>query len=151
VAVKVQYPGIERTIRADFDNLLAVLLPMRLTRDWDNLREQLRDIADMLELETDYRREAACSRWRAPRWPRCPTWSLPRVHEELSTGRVLVTDLLRGQHLEAFLADAPTQARRDERGRQIMTVAFRLFYGANLVYTDPHPGNFLFLPDGRWA
>jgi predicted unusual protein kinase regulating ubiquinone biosynthesis (AarF/ABC1/UbiB family) len=149
VAVKVQYPGIERTIRADFDNLLAVLLPMRLTRDWDNLREQLRDIADMLELETDYRREARMQSLARATLATLPDVVVPRVHEELSTGRVLVTDLLRGQHLDAFLADAPTQARRDERGRQIMSVAFRLYYGANLIYSDPHPGNFVFLPDGR--
>jgi aarF domain-containing kinase len=149
VAVKVQYPGIARTIRADFDNLLALLLPMRLTHNWDNLREQLRDIVDMLELETDYRREARMQSLARATLAPLPDVVVPRVHEELSTGRVLVSDLLRGQHLEAFLAESPTQARRDERGRQIMAVAFRFYYGANLLYTDPHPGNFLFLPDGR--
>ncbi len=36
VAVKVQYPGIARTIRSDFRNLIAVLTPMRLSKDWQN-------------------------------------------------------------------------------------------------------------------
>jgi predicted unusual protein kinase regulating ubiquinone biosynthesis (AarF/ABC1/UbiB family) len=34
VAIKIQYPGIARTIREDLDNLRMLLLPMRLNRDW---------------------------------------------------------------------------------------------------------------------
>jgi predicted unusual protein kinase regulating ubiquinone biosynthesis (AarF/ABC1/UbiB family) len=149
VAVKVQYPGIARTIRADFDNLMALLLPMRLTHDWDNLREQLHDIVAMLEQETDYALEARHQELARAALAPLRDVVVPRVHTRFSTGRVLVSDLLRGQHLPDFLASAPTPAQRDERGRQIMSVGFRLYYGARLVYTDPHPGNFLFLPDGR--
>lgn len=149
VAVKVQYPGIARTIRADFDNLTALLLPMRLSRDWDNLREQLHDIVAMLEQETDYVQEAGHQEAARAALAELPDVVVPRVHARLSTARVLVTDLLRGQHLQDWLESAPTQSQRDERGRQIMAVGFRLYYGANMVYTDPHPGNFLFLPDGR--
>src|SRR3954467_5268593 len=36
VAIKVQYPGIARTIRADFRNLLLFMLPARLSADWEN-------------------------------------------------------------------------------------------------------------------
>jgi len=149
VAVKVQYPGIARTIRADFANLKAMLLPMRLSRDWDNLREQLDDIVAMLEQETDYVQEARNQELARRTLAPLADVVVPRVHAELSTPRVLVTDLLRGQHLHDFLAAAPTPEQRDARGHQLMSVGFRLYYGANLIYTDPHPGNFLFLPDGR--
>jgi predicted unusual protein kinase regulating ubiquinone biosynthesis (AarF/ABC1/UbiB family) len=145
----VQYPGIARTIRADLDNLMALMLPLRLSRDWDNLREQLHDIVAMLEQETDYVQEARHQELARAALAEMPDVVVPRVHARLSTGRVLVTDLLRGRHLPDWLQSAPTQAQRDERGRQVMAVGFRLFYGANVVYTDPHAGNFLFLPDGR--
>ena len=58
VAVKIQYPGIARTIRADFRNLHAVLFPCRFSRDWDNLQAQFEEIQRMFELETDYESEA---------------------------------------------------------------------------------------------
>ena len=40
VAVKIQYPGIARTIDADFRNLSALLLPMRRGKDWDSAKAQ---------------------------------------------------------------------------------------------------------------
>ncbi len=124
---------------------------MRLTRDWDNLREQLHDIVAMLEQETDYVQEARHQELARAALAPLGDVVVPRVHARFSTGRVLVSDLLRGQHLPDWLAAAPSQAQRDERGRQIMDVGFRLYYGANLLYTDPHPGNFLSCPTAGWA
>jgi len=40
VAVKIQYPGIARTIREDIRNLLLLMLPAKLSRDWENTKEQ---------------------------------------------------------------------------------------------------------------
>ena len=59
VAVKIQYPGIARTIREDFRNLLLFMLPARLSRDWENTKEQFDDLRIRLERETDYEQEAA--------------------------------------------------------------------------------------------
>src|SRR5438445_176696 len=49
VAVKIQYPGIARTIRQDFRNLLLFMLPARLSADWENTREQFDDLRTRLE------------------------------------------------------------------------------------------------------
>ena len=59
VAVKIQYPGIARTIREDIRNLSLCLLPGRLTRDWDSIKDQLEDLRVRLERETDYEQETA--------------------------------------------------------------------------------------------
>ena len=59
VAVKIQYPGIARTIREDFRNLIPFLLPARLTKDWENTKDQFDDLRMRLEQETDYELEAA--------------------------------------------------------------------------------------------
>ena len=53
VAVKIQYPGIARTISEDLRNLLLFMLPNRLGRDWENLKEQFDDLGLRLEQETD--------------------------------------------------------------------------------------------------
>jgi predicted unusual protein kinase regulating ubiquinone biosynthesis (AarF/ABC1/UbiB family) len=59
VAVKIQYPGIARSIEADFRNLFLFLLPARLTRDWESTKDQFDDLRQRLALETDYTLEAS--------------------------------------------------------------------------------------------
>ncbi len=149
VAVKVQYPDIARTIRADMKNLKAAGFGMRFSGDWQNLLEQYEGIERMLEQETDY--EAEAELLTAAR--RClrglDDVVVPAVVPEHSTRRVLTMEFLDGLHLDPFLATQPTQAVRDRHGAQIARTSMRLWYGEDLVYADPHPGNFLFLPDGR--
>src|SRR5262245_43147214 len=59
VAVKIQYPGIARTITEDFRNLLLFLMPNRLDKDWNYLKDQMEDLRLRLEAEADYVQEAA--------------------------------------------------------------------------------------------
>ena len=74
---------------------------------------------------------------------------VPAVVPELSTRRVLTMDYLDGLHLEPFLATHPDQALRNRYAEQLLRAAFRLWYSGRMVYADPHPGNYLFLRDGR--
>ena len=62
LAVKIQYPGIADTIGDDVRNLLMFMLPARLSRDWENTKEQFDDLRHRLERETDYEQEAAMLR-----------------------------------------------------------------------------------------
>ncbi len=149
VAVKIQYPNIGRTIRDDFRNFQALVTPMRLNGDWENLKLQFEDIRRMLERETDYEQEAENLRRARLAFGEEDEIVVPRVHAELSTRRVLTMDFIEGVHLPAFLATNPSQAVRDRHGHQIALSAFRLSYGAHLNYADPQPGNYFFMPDGR--
>ena len=58
VAIKIQYPNIGRTISDDFRNLRALMAPMRLSSDWNNVLAQMNEIHRMLEVEIDYVQEA---------------------------------------------------------------------------------------------
>ena len=58
-------------------------------------------------------------------------------------------DWIEGRHLRPYLKTAPSQAERDRAGELLVRAMLRLWYRARLVYADPHPGNFLFMPDGR--
>jgi predicted unusual protein kinase regulating ubiquinone biosynthesis (AarF/ABC1/UbiB family) len=149
VAVKVQYPGIRRAIRDDFGNLAALLLPMRLRRDAAQLRVQFEDVREMVERETDYESEARFTRRAAGILTDLPGVVVPAVHERFSTGRVLTTDLLFGSHVDAFLAQRPSQERRDRAGQALLHAGLRLYYSGRFCWADPHPGNVLFLDDGR--
>jgi len=149
VAIKVQYPGIARAIDEDFRNLLVFLLPGRLGRDWENTREQFEDLHQRLRQETDYTQEAAWLRKAQSLFLPEDGIVIPQVYSDFSTNRVLTMELLEGLHLDAFLRTNPSQEQRDEAGRKIVRAWYRLLYAGRLLYADFHPGNFLFMPDGR--
>ena len=149
VAVKIQYPKIAKTIRTDMANFKAIIAPMRLSGDWDNLMAQFEDVRRMLDLEVDYEAEAENMRIAGQAFEQGDEVVVPRVIEELSTKRVLTMEYVNGVHLDRFLAGKPTQQLRDRHGHQIALSCFRLSYGFHLLYADPHPGNYFFMPDGR--
>jgi len=149
VVVKIQYPGIARTIRQDFANLLLFMLPARLSADWENTREQFDDLRMRLERETDYQREAATLQKVRSLFRDDEGIIIPRVYPQHSTGRVLTMERLGGLHLDQFLAGDPPQALRNEFARKIVRAACRMIYAGRMIYADYHPGNFLFMDDGR--
>ncbi|MBU0717149.1 MAG: AarF/ABC1/UbiB kinase family protein [Planctomycetes bacterium] len=149
VAIKVQYPNIGRTIRDDFRNLIAVLTPMRLSGDWDNIKAQFDDVRRMLDMETDYEQEAENLRIARSAFSDEDGIVVPRVFPEFSTRRVLTMEYLEGVHLDDFLATDPPQEARDGFGHKMSLAVIRLDHSKNLMYADPQPGNYLFMPDGR--
>src|SRR5436190_4628916 len=120
VAVKVQYPGLAKIIRADFRALKTALLPMRLTRDWEHIRDQFDDALRMVDLETDYEQEAAFLDVARETLRDERDVVVPRVFRDCSTSRVLTMEYLPGVHLDAFLERHPSQQERDLRGTQIL-------------------------------
>jgi predicted unusual protein kinase regulating ubiquinone biosynthesis (AarF/ABC1/UbiB family) len=149
VAVKIQYPGIARTIRQDFRNLFFFLFPARFSREWENLRQQFEDLRIRLERETDYQQEAELQERVRRLYREEDGVVVPRVHREHSTGRILTMDYLSGQTLEQFVASNPSQVERNDFARQIVRAWYRMLYAGRLFYADIHPGNFLRLDDGR--
>jgi aarF domain-containing kinase len=148
-AVKIQYPGIARSIRDDFRNFFLMLLPARLSADWENTREQFDDLRMRLERETDYVREAATQQKARALFGDDEGIVIPRVFPELSTGRVLTMERLKGLHLAEFLATGPSQAVRNEFARKILRAWYRMLFTGRLLNTDCHPGNYIFMDDGR--
>ncbi len=149
VAIKIQYPNISRTIHEDFKNLKAATFPMRLTRDWDNIQAQFEEICDMLGQETDYEQEAENLRAARLLFTEDEGIIVPQVYPELSTKRILTMSYFDGLHLDEFLTTNPSQALRDEFGRKIVRSSFRIGFRGKMLYGDPHPGNYYFMPDGR--
>lgn len=149
VAVKIQYPGIGRTIRDDFRNLFFFLLPQRFSRDWENTRQQFEDLRRRVERETDYELEADTQERVRKLFREEDDIVVPRVHREYSTSRVLTMDYLAGETIDQFVARNPSQEQRNHVARLILRAWYRMLYAGRLFYSDVHPGNFLVLDDGR--
>jgi predicted unusual protein kinase regulating ubiquinone biosynthesis (AarF/ABC1/UbiB family) len=147
VAVKVQYPGIAETIEADLGNVSLLRRMLRLTapsQDVDGLLAELRE--RVLE-ELDYRREARNQRLFARYYDGHPTIRIPGIVGELSTRRVVTSELADGARF-AELAGW-SQEERDLAAETMFRFVFRSLYELHAFNGDPHPGNYLFHGGGR--
>jgi predicted unusual protein kinase regulating ubiquinone biosynthesis (AarF/ABC1/UbiB family) len=149
VAVKVQYPGIAEAIHADLQNLrlglklLSTIAPgVDTAAIADEIRERIGD-------ELDYELEAANHRAMARAYRGHPFVVVPDVVTELSGERVLVSHYVEGERFQALL-DAP-QVERDRAGEIMLRFYLNGPLRHRLLNGDPHPGNALFLADGRVA
>jgi predicted unusual protein kinase regulating ubiquinone biosynthesis (AarF/ABC1/UbiB family) len=149
VALKIQYPGVARTIREDFRNLFLFMFPARLNRDWENTKDQLEDLRVRLERETDYELEAGTMQTVRKLFREDDGIVVPRVFPQYSTSRVLTMERLPGVHLDEFLARNPSQELRNDFARKITRAWYRMLFAGRTIQADVHPGNFLFMDDGR--
>ncbi|MDQ1445629.1 MAG: hypothetical protein QOI20_2093 [Acidimicrobiaceae bacterium] len=158
VAVKVQYPGADLALSADADNVSAVLdriVGMGMKRMGEAAPAGARpEFAATMERfkarivnETDYRLEAANQARIAAAFERHPFIHVPYVVPELSAQRVLTTELAVGSRFDEVLAWS--QEQRDMVGEAVFRFHYRCIFRLGLHNADPHPGNYIFRPDGR--
>jgi predicted unusual protein kinase regulating ubiquinone biosynthesis (AarF/ABC1/UbiB family) len=147
VAVKVQYPGIAETIAADLGNVALLRRMLRITAPSQDVDALLAELRERVLEELDYRREADNQRLFAAYYDGHPTIAVPQVVGELSTRRVVTSELADGARF-AELAGWP-QEERDLAAETIYRFVFRSLYELRAFNGDPHPGNYLFHGDGR--
>lgn len=149
VAVKVQYPGIADSLEGDLDNLgLLVKTISKASRLTDG-SAYFRELREEMLLELDYRREAALATRFARGVERLPELRVPRVIEERSASRVLTLELLEGRTLKDWVVSGPSDAERFRVARQLVHAIYGPLFLAGEIHADPHPGNFMVMPDGK--
>jgi predicted unusual protein kinase regulating ubiquinone biosynthesis (AarF/ABC1/UbiB family) len=147
VAVKVQYPGISLSITSDLRN--AALLRKIIGAAFPGLdvRSLVDELGERLQEEVDYVREAANQEVFAGYFEGHPFIHVPHVVQELSTSRVLTSELVVGAGFEELLTWS--QRERDLAAETIYRFVFRSLYRLHAFNGDPHPGNYLFQGHGR--
>ncbi len=146
VAVKVQYPHVRESIDADLSMARKLAERFVGTGSVDRYLEEVR--ARLLE-ETDYLQEGRNIEFFAAQYndDRIVT---PRWIEAYTTQTVLTMTWVEGVHLDAYLASEPSQESRDRYAQTLWDFVHDQVAADNLtVHADAHPGNFLFMPDGR--
>ena len=109
VAVKIHI-GDRSHIDADVSTLIALLSPMRLTREWDKPSRAARDVRAMLRKETNYLQEAEYLR-RGVRVSRRRADRRAARARAYSSPRVLTMDWLDGVHLRILRRTARSGPR----------------------------------------
>jgi predicted unusual protein kinase regulating ubiquinone biosynthesis (AarF/ABC1/UbiB family) len=147
VAVKVQYPGIAEAIHADLQNMrlgLKLLSAIAPGIDTGAIADEIRE---RISEELDYELEASNHRDMARMYRGHPFVVVPDVVMPLCRERVIVSEFVEGQRFAA-VKDRP-QAERNRLGEILCRFYINGPLRHRLLNGDPHPGNSLFLDDGR--
>jgi predicted unusual protein kinase regulating ubiquinone biosynthesis (AarF/ABC1/UbiB family) len=147
VAVKIQYPGVNEAIRADLDNVDALFGAAGFVFSGLDPEALVVELKERLIEELDYRAEAENQRLFVEYYRDHPFVRVPEVVDELSTTRVLTTELSAGARWDEMLTWSAEE--RDLAGETIFRFVFRSLYRLHAFNGDPHPGNYLFEPGGR--
>ncbi|HET7338741.1 MAG TPA: AarF/ABC1/UbiB kinase family protein [Candidatus Dormibacteraeota bacterium] len=147
VAVKVQYPGIARSITSDLRNVGLLRRVVAAAFPGLDTRSFVDEVAERLKEEVDYVREAQSQEMFATYYDGHPVIRVPHVVPELSTSRVLTTELVSGSSFDDLLTWS--QHERDLAAETIHRFVFRSLYRLHAFNGDPHPGNYLFHRGGR--
>jgi predicted unusual protein kinase regulating ubiquinone biosynthesis (AarF/ABC1/UbiB family) len=146
LALKVQYPGVARSIASDVDNVatllrIAQVLPLGIDVE-DIAREAKRQLAQ----EADYFAESGFLERYARLVADEPQIVVPRVHWDYTTARVMAMDYMSGEPLESLAASTP-QKERDRVGALLQKLMFRELFEFRVMQTDPNFANYLYQPD----
>jgi predicted unusual protein kinase regulating ubiquinone biosynthesis (AarF/ABC1/UbiB family) len=146
VAVKVQYPGVEKAIAADLSNTAFLTQMLGVLFKGLEVAPFVEELKARVSEELDYQLEATRQRRFASLFAGHPTIVVPKVIDELSSAKVLTSELSDGVRF------ADTQSwsteHRNLAAETIYRFVFRSFNRHHVFNGDPHPGNYLFEKGG---
>lgn len=148
VAVKVQLPHARKLFRQDsmvFKALGTFGSPLISQFDLKQVTDQ---IITMTMKELDFLTEESNLR-KFSLLPHAELIYVPKMYEQLSTSRVLVTEWIDGMRLTDYLNQHPAGA--EDLLRQLLSCYVQQITSFGVYHADPHPGNFLVMQDGRVA
>lgn len=151
VAVKVQYPDIADALKSDLDNLGTMVNVLTSTTRLMQGKAYYAELRESMMDELDYRLEAKRAAQFAAAAAPLPEVVVPRTFEALTAEKVLTLELLPGPTLKEFLSklDQHSNEEKFRASRLIMRAVWGPLLLNGTIHSDPHPGNFLLLPDGR--
>jgi predicted unusual protein kinase regulating ubiquinone biosynthesis (AarF/ABC1/UbiB family) len=146
LALKIQYPGVARSIDSDVNNVAALLRLSRLLPGELDVSDILDEAKRQLRQEADYLTEAENLRRYRELVADEPRLVVPGVHADLTTKQVLAMDRMRGLPIEDLAARGTDQARRDAAGHMLEHLVLRELFEFQFMQTDPNFANYLIDP-----
>ncbi len=149
VAVKIQRPGIVRTMRADIGIMRSAATVV--SRRSETVRAM--GLPGMVEQfgtgvleELDYRGEAFNAHRLAQNMAGLPGVRVPAVYAQYSTSRILTQEFVHGVKISNIAALDEAGLDRQELARNALRALIKQLAIDGFFHADPHPGNVLVDP-----
>ena len=145
MAIKVQYPGVARSIDSDVANVGALIKMSGMLPKGFALTPYLNEAARQLHEETDYLREAECLNRFCALLEGDEGFALPEVYDDWSTDCILAMSFIAGRPIEE--AQNADQGQRDLIMRRLIELTFKELFEFKLMQSDPNFANYRYDPD----
>jgi len=149
LAIKIQFPGVRESIDSDLDNFAFLGRTLGLAPNGVNLEPVLTAARRQLHQEADYVAEADALEAYGALVGDDPDFSVPKVHRDLSSTRVLAMDFADGIPVDQLTGQAFRQGERDRAATLLVQLLLRELFDFALVQTDPNYSNFLYQAETR--
>mgnify|MGYP006078818963 FL=1 len=148
LAVKIQYPGIAKSISSDLALVKPIAMKMFNIKG-ENSDRYFKEVEDKLTEETNYILEFKQSVEIAEACKHIPNLKFPTYYKELSSDRILTMSWMEGIHLSEFTAQEIDQKTSNKLGQALWDFYMYQMHHLKKVHADPHPGNFLVNSNGE--
>ncbi len=144
IAVKVQYPGVRRSIDSDVDNMATLLRLTRALPENFDLKPLLEEAKRQLHEEADYQLEAEHILLYAERLGDDPRFELPLPLLDRTTSEVLCMRFLEGDPIEDI--EKRDEMERNRMAAALFELSLREVFVWGVVQSDPNFANYRFNP-----
>lgn len=147
VAIKIQFPGVDKSIGADLalvrKAVESILWVQSKKVSLDGFFEECERV---LKQEVDYRKEAKFTQKFKELVNGHEYFLVPDVFDQYSTRRVLTLSFMEGERLGHWLTTERNAEEKQFFAERILEMLFLEFFEWGAVQTDPNFGNFLYRP-----
>ncbi len=154
VAVKVQRPNLEATIRGDLEILnkvanFAERFPqLNENADWSGM---LREFNQTIHEEMDYAAEGHNAERFRENFKNWSNIHVPKIHWSATTRKVLTMEFIHGTKVTDLQQQRRLNISPEKVNRLLIKTYLKQLLEDGFFHADPHPGNLLVMPDGRLA
>lgn len=142
LAVKIQYPGVSKSISTDLAMVKPIAIKMFNIKGKDS-DQYFKEVENKLLEETDYILELKQSQEVAENCKNIPNLLFPKYYPEYSTDRIITMDWMNGVPLSEFSKNEISDDDRQRTGQTFWDFYMFQLHILRKVHADPHPGNFL--------
>ncbi|EUB56876.1 Chaperone activity of bc1 complex-like protein [Echinococcus granulosus] len=145
LAMKVQYPGVAKSIETDVANITMILKRFNFMPRGLFAESAVRAAKKELKWECDYLREAYYAEKFARLLANDPVFLVPQVFHDFSTQKVFTTE-----YFEGLVIDDCASLSQDVRnwiGENLLRLCLLEVFVFNTMQTDPNWSNFLYNRD----
>lgn len=142
LAIKIQYPGVSKSIDSDVENVGTILKYSGLLPDATKIEGLLNETKQQLHSETDYFSEASWIEKYRLALADDDTFIVPRVYNEFTKNNILCMSFHEGKNIDSF-TELPQQ-ERNHIVSSLISLTFREIFEFGYVQTDPNFANYLY-------
>lgn len=151
VVIKVQRPGVKKTIVIDLEILGDIAHFLQSRTEWGrtyNILGLVDEFSRTIRDELDYTIEAGNADRFARNFQNDPTVRFPKVFWEYSTHQILVLEAVSGHKVNDVVTNDGFQAQRGIIAQNLVNAIIKQLLNDGFFHADPHPGNILIASTG---